>query len=119
MKPAKQTTASLAFLAMGIVYGDIGTSPLYAFKEVFFSHHRLVINPDSVLGILSLVFWAFVLIVSIKYLLLVTRAPSITCTPVYYSTILDKGRACLSPRVPAQPRFILTENGVGYRLVDK
>ncbi|HGF7235597.1 hypothetical protein FXE50_12445, partial [Vibrio cholerae] len=34
MKPAKQTTASLAFLAMGIVYGDIGTSPLYAFKEV-------------------------------------------------------------------------------------
>jgi len=74
MKPAKQTTASLAFLAMGIVYGDIGTSPLYAFKEVFFSHHRLVINPDNVLGILSLVFWAFVLIVSIKYLLLVTRA---------------------------------------------
>ncbi len=74
MKPAKQTTASLAFLAMGIVYGDIGTSPLYAFKEVFFSHHPLAINPDNVLGILSLVFWAFVLIVSIKYLLLVTRA---------------------------------------------
>ncbi|EGR08341.1 putative membrane protein [Vibrio cholerae HE48] len=74
MKPAKQTTASLAFLAMGIVYGDIGTSPPYAFKEVFFSHHPLAINPDNVLGILSLVFWAFVLIVSIKYLLLVTRA---------------------------------------------
>ncbi|KQA22965.1 hypothetical protein AAY55_13815 [Vibrio metoecus] len=47
MKPAKQTTASLAFLAMGIVYGDIGTSPLYAFKEVFFSHHPLAINPDK------------------------------------------------------------------------
>ncbi len=74
MKPAKQTTASLAFLAMGIVYGDIGTSPLYAFKEVFFRHHPLAINPDNVLGILSLVFWAFVQIVSIKYLLLVTRA---------------------------------------------
>ncbi|MBF4308005.1 KUP/HAK/KT family potassium transporter, partial [Vibrio anguillarum] len=74
MKQPQKSTASLALLAVGIVYGDIGTSPLYALKEVFFSHHPLPINSLNVLGILSLVFWAFVLIVSVKYLMLITRA---------------------------------------------
>ncbi|NAW91286.1 MULTISPECIES: potassium transporter Kup [unclassified Vibrio] len=74
MKQPQKSTASLALLAVGIVYGDIGTSPLYALKEVFFSHHPLPINSLNVLGILSLVFWTFVLIVSVKYLMLITRA---------------------------------------------
>lgn len=56
---------------MGIVYGDIGISFFYVFKEVFFSYYLFVINFDNVLGILFLVFWVFVLIVFIKYFLLV------------------------------------------------
>ncbi len=59
--------------ALGIVFGDIGTSPLYAFRECF-NAHQLSPSPENVLGILSLVFWALVLVISIKYLILVLRA---------------------------------------------
>ena len=66
---------SLALAALGVVYGDIGTSPLYALKEVFGSpHHPVPITPDNVLGILSLVFWALMLVVTGKYVGLVMRA---------------------------------------------
>ncbi len=66
---------SLALAALGVVYGDIGTSPLYALKEVFGSpHHPVPITPDSVLGILSLVFWALMMVVSGKYVLFIMRA---------------------------------------------
>lgn len=60
--------------ALGIVYGDIGTSPLYAFRESFHAAEGLAVDTDSVFGILSLMFWALVLIVSIKYLIFVMRA---------------------------------------------
>ncbi len=60
--------------ALGIVYGDIGTSPLYAFRESFVAAGGLSVNHDSVFGILSLMFWALVLVVSIKYLVFVMRA---------------------------------------------
>ena len=63
--------AGLALAALGIVYGDIGTSPLYAFREALAG---LDPSPQNVLGILSLIFWALVLIVSLKYLMLVLRA---------------------------------------------
>lgn len=59
--------------ALGIVFGDIGTSPLYAFRECFTAHH-VPATPENVFGILSLVFWSLVLVVSIKYLILVLRA---------------------------------------------
>ena len=66
---------SLALAALGVVYGDIGTSPLYALKEVFGSpHHPVPITPDNVLGILSLVFWALMMVVSGKYVLFIMRA---------------------------------------------
>ncbi|MGH9024140.1 MAG: potassium transporter Kup [Acidimicrobiia bacterium] len=65
----------LALGALGIVFGDIGTSPLYAFRETFQGHgHELAVSPDNVLGVLSLVFWALVVVISVKYLLLVMRA---------------------------------------------
>ena len=71
-------TSSIAVLsvaALGVVYGDIGTSPLYAMKEVFAgSHHPAPITPDNVLGILSLIFWSLILVVSIKYVVLILRA---------------------------------------------
>jgi KUP system potassium uptake protein len=71
----QQGTAKLALAALGVVYGDIGTSPLYAIKEVFGNaHHPVSITPDNVLGILSLVFWALMLVVSFKYVVLILRA---------------------------------------------
>jgi len=67
----------LAFLtlgALGVVYGDIGTSPLYAFQQCFAESNSLPVTRNNVLGILSLMFWSLILIVSIKYLGLVMRA---------------------------------------------
>jgi KUP system potassium uptake protein len=63
-----------ALAALGVVYGDIGTSPLYAFKESFHHTHELAVSALNVYGILSLIFWALIIIVSIKYLVFVVRA---------------------------------------------
>ena len=70
----RQGTAALAFAAIGVVYGDIGTSPLYTMKEVFNGHHPMATSPDNVLGILSLVFWSLIIIVSLKYVIFIMRA---------------------------------------------
>ena len=59
--------------AIGVVYGDIGTSVLYALKEVFGSGH-VPFTPDNVYGILSMIFWTLTIIVSLKYVVLVLRA---------------------------------------------
>jgi KUP system potassium uptake protein len=64
----------LALGALGVVYGDIGTSPLYALREAFHSEHAVPVNHDNILGLLSLVFWALIVVISIKYLLFVMRA---------------------------------------------
>ena len=66
-------TAALTLAAIGVVYGDIGTSPLYALKEVF-AHGRVPLTPDNILGILSLVFWTLTVVVSLKYVALILRA---------------------------------------------
>ena len=67
------TLAALTLAAIGVVYGDIGTSPLYALKEVF-GPGRVPLSADNILGILSLVFWTLALVVSFKYVLLILRA---------------------------------------------
>jgi KUP system potassium uptake protein len=59
--------------ALGVVYGDIGTSPLYALKEVFHGGH-VAPTADNILGVLSLIFWTMTIIVSVKYVLLILRA---------------------------------------------
>jgi KUP system potassium uptake protein len=59
---------------LGVVYGDIGTSPLYALRECFSGVHALPVTADNVLGVLSLIFWSLIVTVSIKYLLFVLRA---------------------------------------------
>jgi KUP system potassium uptake protein len=67
--------ATLTLSALGVVYGDIGTSPLYALKEVFGSpHHPVPISEHNILGILSLVFWSLMLVVSVKYVVFILRA---------------------------------------------
>ena len=60
--------------AIGVVYGDIGTSPLYAMKEAFGGPHAIAVNPGNVLGVLSLIFWSLIFVVSIKYVVLIMRA---------------------------------------------
>src|SRR5476649_368279 len=64
----------LALGALGVVFGDIGTSPLYAFRESFIGVHRLPIDPLHVMGVLSLIVWALVLVVTVKYVLITMRA---------------------------------------------
>ena len=74
-KPATgRYLAVLTLGALGVVYGDIGTSPLYALRECFAGSHPLPPTHDNVLGILSLIFWSLLLIVSLKYLAIVLRA---------------------------------------------
>ena len=63
-----------ALSAAGVVYGDIGTSPLYALRECFNGGHALPITPENILGVLSLVFWSLILIISLKYLVIILRA---------------------------------------------
>lgn len=63
----------MALAALGVVYGDIGTSPLYALKEVFHGGH-VALTPDNILGVLSLLFWTMTIVVSVKYVLLILRA---------------------------------------------
>jgi KUP system potassium uptake protein len=66
---------ALTLGALGIVFGDIGTSPLYAMRETFRGHgHEIAVNSANVLGVLSLIVWSLILIISIKYLLFVLRA---------------------------------------------
>lgn len=75
--PSSRTDRDLTALtlaALGIVYGDIGTSPLYALRECFHPDHGVPVNEANVLGVLSLIVWALVLIVTVKYVLFVTRA---------------------------------------------
>ena len=65
--------AALTLGAIGVVYGDIGTSPLYALKEVF-AHGHVPLTPQNIYGVLSLVFWTLTVVVSIKYVVLILRA---------------------------------------------
>ena len=73
MSSQKSSLAALTLGAIGVVYGDIGTSVLYAVKEVF-NHGHVAVTPDNVYGLMSIFFWTMTVIVSIKYVVLVLRA---------------------------------------------
>ncbi|CAO3431089.1 potassium transporter Kup [Azospirillum doebereinerae] len=77
MKTAAPDTGKLAGLtlgAIGVVFGDIGTSPLYTLRECFGGEHALPLTPANVMGVMSLVFWALVIVVTVKYVIFVMRA---------------------------------------------
>ena len=74
MTQPQARTSQLTLAAMGVVYGDIGTSPLYAFKATFHEAHGLKAHPPEVMGVLSLIFWAVMLVVSLKYIIFMMRA---------------------------------------------
>ncbi|MEO5511766.1 MAG: potassium transporter Kup [Longimicrobiales bacterium] len=67
-------TLTLSLAALGIVYGDIGTSPIYALRESFLEQHGVHAVPANILGVLSLIFWSLIIIISVKYLAFVMRA---------------------------------------------
>ena len=70
---AKSSVAALTLAVLGVAFGDIGTSPLYAFKEAFGGEHGLPLTEANVLAMLSMMFWSITLIVSLKYVSVVLR----------------------------------------------
>ena len=64
----------LAVGAVGVVFGDIGTSPLYAFRETFAGHHALAVDPMHIMGVISLIFWSMMIVVTFKYVAIIMRA---------------------------------------------
>ena len=70
----KDGLAKLALGAIGIVFGDIGTSPIYAFRETFAGHHKLALDPVHIMGVVSLMFWSMMIVVSLKYVTIIMRA---------------------------------------------
>jgi KUP system potassium uptake protein len=72
--PRGRYLVTLSLTALGVVYGDIGTSVLYALRECFYGAHAVTVVPENVLGILSLIFWSLLIIVTVKYLVFVMRA---------------------------------------------
>ena len=73
-QPQKSSTAGLTLLALGVVYGDIGTSPLYAVKETFAPVHGIPLSTENILGGLSTIFWSLMIVVTLKYVTLTMRA---------------------------------------------
>lgn len=70
----KKRTGLLAVGALGVVFGDIGTNPLFAMREAFEAKHHVALVPENVIGLLSLMFWSLIVVVTIKYLTVVMRA---------------------------------------------
>lgn len=73
-RPAAESSLRLALGSLGVVFGDIGTSPLYAFKACFFGDHAVAPSQGNILGVLSLIFWSLTLVVSVKYVTFIMRA---------------------------------------------
>ncbi|MFK0310058.1 potassium transporter Kup [Pseudomonas sp. NPDC090233] len=97
--PATGSGIGLLIAAVGVVYGDIGTSPLYTLKEVFSGHYGVQPSHDGVLGILSLVFWSLIWVVSIKYVLFVLRADNQGEGGIMALTALARRAAAPFPRM--------------------
>ncbi|WP_213876809.1 potassium transporter Kup [Pseudomonas sp. dw_358] len=87
--------------AVGVVYGDIGTSPLYTLKEVFTGGYGISVDHDGVLGILSLIFWSLIWVVSIKYMLFVLRADNQGEGGIMALTALARRASAGYPRLSA------------------
>ena len=103
-----QSLPPLLLAALGIVFGDIGTSPLYAIRECFHGEYGITPSSDNVMGVLSLMFWALVLIVGVKYLTFILRADNHGEGGVIALTsLLHRGAA-----KPRRRRFVLVAIGL-------
>lgn len=100
--------------AIGVVFGDIGTSPLYAFRESFIGHHRLPIDEFHVLGVLSMLVWALVLVVTVKYVFVTMRADNRGEGGSFALLALIQRSAAKSPLLPAIGAAALTATALFY-----
>jgi KUP system potassium uptake protein len=100
--------------ATGVVFGDIGTSPLYAFRESFIGHHRLPIDEFHVLGVLSMLIWALVLVVTVKYVFVTMRADNRGEGGSFALLALIERIAAKSPLLPAIAAAALTATALFY-----
>jgi KUP system potassium uptake protein len=73
-EPSSRYLLGLSITALGVVYGDIGTSPVYAPRECFYGGYGIRVSHLNVLGVLSLIFWSILLVIYLKYLVFVLRA---------------------------------------------
>ena len=96
---SRQPMGTLMLGAIGIVFGDIGTSPLYTMREVFGGHHAVELSAANVLGLLSIVFWALVIIVTLKYVTLIMRADNRGEGGILALTALVSGRLARESRM--------------------
>jgi KUP system potassium uptake protein len=92
--------ATLSLAALGVVFGDIGTSPLYAVRECFHGQYGIAVTHGNVLGVLSLIFWALLIIVTIKYLVFILRADNDGEGGVLAITALAKPRGAAMKNAP-------------------
>ena len=99
--------AFLSLAALGVVYGDIGTSPLYAVRECFHGAYAIEVSRANILGVLSLIFWALLIVVTLKYLSYILRADNRGEGGVIALTAL------ISPRRRTRPGRILFLGGLG------
>lgn len=90
----------LALGALGVVFGDIGTSPLYTVKECFHGPHAMTITPDNILGVMSLIFWSLTMVVTVKYVMFILRADNHGEGGIYAlaALFLSKGRNSVAPQ---------------------
>ena len=99
--PTGRYLATLSLVALGVVYGDIGTSPLYAMREAFHGPHAIAVTASNILGVLSLIFWSLCLVVTVKYHIVIIRADNkgeggvLALMALVHGTRLARG---LSPR---------------------
>jgi KUP system potassium uptake protein len=73
-EPSPKRLFVFSLAALGVVYGDIGTSPLYALRKCFHGVDSVPVNPENVLGVLSLIFWSLIIVISVKYIVYIMRA---------------------------------------------
>ena len=104
----RSSTAALALLALGVVFGDIGTSPLYAVKETFSHAHGIPLNAENILGGLSTIFWSLMIVVSFKYVVLIMRADNKGEGGIMALLAL----AASAVRNPGRVRFVVLSLGV-------
>lgn len=94
--------------AIGVVFGDIGTSPLYTFKECFSGEHAVPASPSNVLGILSLIFWSILIVISLKYVVFIMKADNKGEGGIMAMTSLMMQKARLNPKI----RYLLVLLGL-------
>ena len=104
----KKNVLALSLGALGVVYGDIGTSPLYTLKECFNTQNGIPLTPENILGVISLIFWALFIIITLKYVGIVMRADNKGEGGILALMAL----ALNIPETSARKRYILVTMGI-------